>query len=206
MSQCFPTRPPINPLRLASDYRDYYGDPHAKLCELIDPILGAGCYVPLIVHAPDTPTELAGLGPPGPGPLGSNGFLDYGLTIPAGSWILGFLHAYTSSPSANATDPPVSSSFRFQITDVERQYRFFTKPVPEAYLLNDLPTSNALAPIGTNLLVVPNPSVRLLPSPYPVAPPGLFKLEFWNMLATQNTGVRLSLLVAQPDPDLESKS
>jgi len=50
--------------------------------------------------------------------------------------------------------------------------------------------------------VVPNPSPRLLPAPYPVAAPGIFKLEFWNMLTTQNTGVRLTLLVAEPDPDL----
>lgn len=194
MAQCFPTRPPISPLRLASNYRDYYGDAHAKLAELIDPILGAGCYVPRIIHAPDSPAELAGV----PG----GGFLDYGLVIPTGSWILGFQHCYTSAPSANTTDPPVTSSFRFQITDVERQYKFFRNPVPEAYLLNDIPTSNAVS-VLTGLLTVLNPSLRLLPAPYPVAPPGLFKLEFWNMLATVNTGVRLSLLVAEPDPDLD---
>jgi hypothetical protein len=194
MSQCFPTRPPINPLRLSSNYRDYYGDAHARLTELTDPILGAGCYVPRIVHAPDTPSELAG--------IPANGFLDYGLTLPVGSWILGFLHTYTSQASANATDPPVGSSFRLQITDVEREYKFFRAPVPEAYLLNDFPSSNPQA-VTSGLLTVLNPSVRLLPSPYPVAPPGLFKLEFWNMLATVNTGIRLSLFVAEPDPDLD---
>lgn len=196
MSQCFPTRPPISPLRLASDYRDGFGDSHARLTEALDPILTAACYVPRIVHAPDTPTELAGVGP--------GGFLDYGLAIKAGSWILGFLHTYTSAPSANATDPPVGSSFRFQITDVQRQYKFFRSPVPEAYLLNDFPTTNPLAVAAGTLLVVPNPSLRLLSAPYPVAPPGLFKLEFWNMLNTQNTGIRLSLMIAEPDPDLET--
>lgn len=193
-SACFPSVPPINPLRLSSDYRDYYGDPHAVLSEMIDPILNAGCYIPRIIHAPDTPTELAG--------LAGNGYLDYALVIPAGSWILGFLHAYTSSASPNTTDPPVQSSFRFQLTDVQIGYKFFTRPVPEAWLLNDLPSSNSLAPWGTGLLTVPIQSVRLLGAPYPVVPPGIFKLEFWNMLMTQNSGIRLSAVVAEPNPDL----
>lgn len=190
---CFPTRVPFSPLRLASNYRDYYGDPHAKLTELIDPFLEAACYVPRIYHAPDTETETVG--------LDANGYLEYVLAIPAGSFLLGFLHTFTGLANpGNASNPPVGSSFRFQLTDVERSYRFFDKPIPEAFLLNDIPSFN---PEGlTAPIYVLNPSPRLLPAPYPVAPPGVFKVEFWNVLNSHNPDVRLSLVAAVPNPDL----
>lgn len=195
--KCFPTDVPFSPLRLASNYRDYFGDAHAVLTELIDPILEAACYVPRIFHAPDTATENQG--------VAANGYLEYALALPPGAFVLGYLHTFTSLGSLNATDPPVQSSFKFQITDIERRYRLFEKPVPEAWLLNDAPSSNPQAIFSAGLYVL-NPSPRLLTAPYPVAPPGMFKVEFWNTLPSVNTGVRLSLLVAIPNPDLELKS
>jgi hypothetical protein len=110
------------------------------------------------------------------------------------------LHTFSSRASLNATDPPVRSGFRFQITDVARQFRFFEKPVPETWLLNDAPSSNPQSPLGAGLYVL-NPAPRLLTAPYPVTPPGIFKVEFWNTLDVTNTLVRLSLLVAVPDED-----
>jgi hypothetical protein len=42
-------------------------------------------------------------------------------------------------------------------------------------------------------------------APYPVAPPGQFKVEFWNIYAptgtpTANTLISLDFVVAEPDP------
>lgn len=192
-TRSFPLDATINPLYLGSDYRDYWGDAFARLCERLDPILKAACYVPRYVHAPDQATENAGV--PGAGAI------EYAMTVKPGSFIVGFLHSYTSAPSANSTDAPVTSSFQFQLTDVERNFRFFGKPVPETWLLNDQPGSNPEAAIaggpGGGLYVL-NPAVRLLTEPYPVAPPGIFNVQFWNQLATNNTNVRLTVLVAEP--------
>ena len=195
---CFPTRPPLNPLRMASNYRDYWGCADACLTELTDPLLNAACYVPRIYHAPDTEQENAG--------VAALDYTEYALALPAGSFIVGYMHVYTSLMNAgNALDPPVRSSFRFQITDVQKQYRFFEKPVPEAWLLNDSPSSNLQTPFGAAGLFVLNPSPRLLTALYPVTPPGVFKVEFWNVLGERNKGIRLSLLVAVPDEDLFSR-
>jgi hypothetical protein len=188
---CFPTQPPFNPLRLSSNYRDYFGDSHAKLTALTDQICNAGCYIPRIFHAPDTSAENAG--------VPANGYIEYALSLPAGSFIIAFMHAFTSQGSLNTTDPPVQSGFRCQITDVKAQYKFFNKPVPEAYFLNDVPSSNASSPFNVDDLYVLNETPRLLPGPYPVVPPGMFKVEFWNLLASTNNLIRLSFLVAVPD-------
>lgn len=196
----FPKIPPFNPIRLASNYRDMYGDPHALLTELTDAVIATGCYVPRIYHAPDTSTENIG--------VPANGYLEYALAIPPGSFILGYLHSFCSGPSANTTDPPVTSGFRAQITDMKPEYKWFGKPVPEAYFLNDIPTANPSGNLVQTSLVVPNPSVRLLPAPYPVTPPGIFKIEFWNILQSGGVGVvnnlvRLSFMVAVSDPDMK---
>lgn len=187
--KCFPTDVPISPLRLASNYRDYYGDYHAVLTELIDQILGAACYVPRVYHAPDTEAENAG--------VAANDYLEYALEVPAGSFILGFLHCFTSRASADGANPPVGSGFRFQLTDVALKYPFFDKPMPEAWLLNDAPSSNPSGVLGAGLYVL-NPSTRLLAAPYPVTPPGILKVQFWNTLAVVNKLVRLSVLAAVP--------
>ncbi len=194
LKTCFPTQAPFSPLRLASDYRDFWGDADARLAEMVDPLLSAACYVPRVFHAPSTEDENAG--------LAARGYLEYALALPAGSFIVGFQHSYTGLANPNdAANPPVLSSFRFQITDVRMQYRFFEKPLPEAWLLNDVPTSNAAGLVAGGLYV-PNPSPRLLTALYPVTPPGMFRVEFWNLLNSTNAGVRLSLFVAVPDEDL----
>jgi hypothetical protein len=193
MKTCFPTQVPIAPLRLHSAYRDYWGDADAKLTELIDPFLDAACYVPRIIHAPDTQTENIG--------VAGNAYEEYALAVPEGAFLLGFLHSFTGRASLDAANPPVRQSFRFNITDMGRQYKLFEKPVPETWLLNDAPSSNPNAHFGAGLYVL-NPAPRLLAVPYPVTPPGIFKIEFWNSLATVNKLIRLSLIVAVPDEDL----
>lgn len=188
---CFPTQAPINPLRLVSNYREMWGDAHALLVRGTDPLVDAACYVPRIFHAPDTDTENAG--------VAARDYLEYILTLPPGSFIVGLLHAYTGLANANnATNPPVRSSFRFQLTDVEVRHRFFEKPLPEAWLLNDVPSGNPQG-VVSGFPFVQNQTVRLLPAPYPVTPPGQIRVEFWNILATANRDIRLSLLVAVPD-------
>lgn len=194
---CFPQQVPFNPLRLASNFRDFWGDQHALFTAMTDPLVDKACYIPRIYHAPDTEDENAG--------VAANGYLEYALTLPPGAFILGFLHAYCGGASANATDAPVTAGFKFQITDVQRAYRWFAKPLPETWLLQDQPSYNPQAVVGNAPLTVLNPSPRLLAAPYPVAPRGVFKIEFWNCLVNgsnapiANTGIRLSVLAAVPD-------
>lgn len=194
---CVPSTPLISPLRLAPDYRDYFGAAHEHLVESIESIVNSDCYRWRIFHTPDSTTENAG--------VAGNGYLEYALELPPGSLILGFLHSNTPAPNpTTATDPPVASGFRVQITDVQRNYRFFQKPVPEAYFLNDVPTTNPLGPYDAANLYCLNPSVRLLVAPYPVAPPAQFKIEFWNILTDDGTPVtnklmELDFVVAEPD-------
>ena len=122
--------------------------------------------------------------------------------------LVAYLHAFTGGPSANTTDPPVTSGFRIQITDIRPNYQFFGKPVPEAFFLNDVPSSNPQGVFAPTSLSVLNQTPRLLTAPYPVTPPGLFKVEFWNILQSGNVGsvnplVSLAFLVAVPDPDMK---
>lgn len=194
---CCTSVPSINPLRLAADFRDCWGDAHARLVELTDPIILSGCFEPRIYHAPDLATENFGISP-------AQDYIQYMLDIPAGSFILGFLHHATGLTNSNvATCPPTMSTFRMQITDVARNYQLFQKPIPEAWFLNDSPSMNPSGPYAassTGNLYELNPSPRLLCAPYPVAPPGKIKVEFWNSLqsAGQNTLVQMTFLVAVP--------
>jgi hypothetical protein len=195
-SFCCTSVPPINPLYLASNFRDGFGEAHARLAELLDPIWMSGCFEPRIFHAPDTQSENVGATAASP-------YIQYVLDIPVGSFILAYLHHAASQVNPNvATCPPVPSSFRVQITDVARSYRFFEKPVPEAFFLNDAPSMNPSGPFfgsSSGFLYELNPSPRLLTAPYPVAPPsGKFKVEFWNSLNAANTLMQLSFLVAVP--------
>lgn len=189
----FPKKPLFNPLRLASNYRDYFGDPNALLTELTDSIIESGCYVPRIFHAPDTTV----LSAPGQGLH----YLEYALAIPPGSFIIAYMHAFTAVQSDNLTDPPVKSGFRVQITDIAPEYKFFGKPVPEAFFLNDIPSANPQGVLSTTSLYVQNQTPRLLPTPYPVTYPGIFKVEFWTIAPTSLK--RLSFLCAIPDPDMK---
>jgi hypothetical protein len=161
---------PISPLRLHQEYRDYWGEPQARLAERIDAILKSGrCYRPRWYHAPDTEAELIG--------VDGNGYLEYILYIPAGSWIIAWAHAQSVA----------TSSFVAQITDVGLDYTWFNVPAEDAFFTN--PGATAAGPL------------RLLTTPYPVAPPGHFRIQFWNQSANNNPLVQLSFLVLEPDPD-----
>src|ERR1700680_2973588 len=94
----------------------------------------AGCYVPRFYHAPDSGTQFAGLAP--------NGYLTYLLSLPIGSFILGFLHTTSSVPgsvgdSPGALPPPTPSGFTCQITDQAIDHKWFSRPAEEAWFIND---------------------------------------------------------------------
>ena len=162
---------PISPYRLHQEYRDFWTEAQARLVERVDPILKADCFRPRWYHAPDTVSELAGV----PG----NGYLEFTLYIPAGSWLLGYAHA-----ESVALRP-----FLVQITDVGLDYQFFNQPVEDAYFTNPGVTGGGPA--------------RLLTRPYPVTPPGQLRFQFWNQAAALNKFVQLALLVAEPLPTLQ---
>lgn len=193
--------PPFNPLRLASNYRDGFGDAHARLSELLDPIIQSGCFEPRIFHAPATADENQGV-------TAADPYLEYVLELPAGSFIEGFLHHSTGAVNPNTgTCPPVPSTFRMQLTDIEADYKFFEKPIPEAWFLNDAPTNNPQGPYATSpsgLLYEINPSPRLLTAPYPVAPSRSgalsrkFRVEFSNIINSTNSLIQMTFLVAVP--------
>jgi hypothetical protein len=187
MKNCVTSVFPINPLRMLPDYREYWGDQHARFVEMTDAIQLAGCFVPRVYHAPDFSTEI----------LGALDYLQFIMTIPPGSFILGYLHNTTSQTSPNS--PPALSGFSCQITDIARNWKFFDKPVPEVYFLNGpaAPYSDGLSSFA---LVQRPASPRLLTCPYPVTLPGHFKVEFWNQLqGVTNKLMQLSFLVAVPE-------
>jgi hypothetical protein len=202
-----PTVVPIKPMRLREDYRDYYGDAHACLCEMFDRLQEVGCYEPRIFHAPDTQTENAGI------PV--DGYLEYMLALPPGSFIVGFLHGCPAIVQPFSDNAPAVSSFTLQITDIERDYKLFGKPVPDSYLLPDRPVGLPIYNFNPSGPLVQLNVPRLLTAPYPVAPPGVFRIEFWNQApagaftpdeptnAAPNPFCRLSLAVAVPNPDQE---
>jgi hypothetical protein len=188
-----PTFPAIAPLRLSPDFRDYFGRQHEKFTEMLDPIIATGCYQPRIHHAPSSSEEAVGL-PPG-------GYLEYALELPAGGFIIGFRHH--SLGVYDGETGIATAGFSFQITDIARNYSLFGKPVPESWLLNDALSMdpNSLIQGATYEL---NPSDRLLPAPYPIAPPGQFRVEFWDTRlnpSTNNTKFQLTLVVATPPED-----
>jgi hypothetical protein len=196
---CVPTNPAISPLRFAPDYRDFFGRAHEHLSYGIDPIVNADCFRPRIYHCPSFEQEITG-GVAGQSGVAAGGTVVFELGLPAGSLILGFLRTNTPVPNPNtATAPPVASGWRIQITDVARNFKFFEQPVPEAYFLNDAPSSDPNGPFAGNNLYVLLPSIRLLSAPYPVAPPGQFKVEFYNLLASVNKLVSLDVFVVEPD-------
>ena len=106
---CVPTTPAIAPLRLAPDYRDFFGRAHEHLAETIDAIVNSDCYRLRIFHAPDSDQRKRR------GPF--LGYSEYALELPPGSLILGFLHSSTYNVT-DEDDPPANSGFRVQITDV----------------------------------------------------------------------------------------
>ena len=182
---CVTTTPAIAPLRLQSDYRDYFGRQHEKLVELIDPILAPACFQPQHFHAPSSDEEIAG--------VAALGYLEYIAELPAGSFILGFEHTTVSFQNTDAGT--AFSGYKCQITDIERNYLLFDKPVSEAFFLNDQLSADHAGFLDLRVL---NPAARLLTAPYPVAPSGQFRFEFWDISGAANTGLQLTVIVAVP--------
>src|SRR5580692_2981844 len=151
-----------NPLRLSPLFTDYWGDFMASVTKRTDVFARLGCYAPRFYHAPDSNTENAG--------LAAGGYVEYLLTLPVGSFLCGFLHSTVSIPDTAPTDPigpPAQSGFVIQITDLSIDKQLFSKPVPEAWFLNDyLQPISANPPYGgsTNGFVSPV-TPRLLPVP-----------------------------------------
>jgi len=184
-----------NPLRLSPTFTDYWGDYMAAVTRETDVFARLGCYVPRFYHAPDSTTELNGIQP--------GGYVEYLLQLPIASFLCGFLHSTVSIPGTapvNPISPPAQSGFVCQITDLAIDKQLFSKPVPEAWFLNDyLQPINANQPYGASPNGFVSPvTPRLLPVPYPIVPPGQFMIEFWNQLADVNTACQLTFLVMVP--------
>lgn len=192
-----------NPLRLAALFRDYWGEQMASFTEAVDFFAKAGCYVPRFFHAPDAQTQLNGIPP--------NGYLEYLLSLPIGSFILGYLHTTSSVQGSGGTGlPPNLSGFTMQVTDLSIDHKWFSRPAEEAYFVNDqfVIRAGQAQPYTNSARGYTFPScVRLLPKPYPVVAPGQFMIEFWNALASYteaapgspNTDVQMTFLVMVPD-------
>ena len=198
---CVPTQTE-NPLRLSPLFRDYWGDWMARFTERTDFFSNLGCYAPRFYHAPDSTTEFDGV------PAG--GYIEYLLTLPIGSFLCGYLHTTVSaggSAPSNPVAPPAGSGFVAQITDLALDHQLFTKPVPEAFFLNDwLQRASANPPYANSINGFVTPTTpRLLPVPYPIVPPGQLMIEFWNQLGPGtveepllNKAVQLTFLVMVP--------
>jgi hypothetical protein len=189
-----------NPLRLSPLFRDYWGEQMAAFTRRTDLFARAGCYVPRFFHAPDSETQFKG--------LAAGGYLTYLLSLPIGSFILGYLHTTSSAPNSNGGGvPPNASGFTCQITDLALDHKWFSRPAEEAYFVNDDFTTTAGPPYTASTHGVTFPSTpRLLTQPYPVVPPGQFVVEFWNALSSLNTDVQMTFLVMVPDgPDTNAR-
>jgi len=189
-----------NLLRLSPLFRDYFEESQARFTERLDGFAQLGCFVPRFFHAPDSEAQFQG--------VAANDYLEYLLTLPVGSFIIGYLHTTSSAPNSAgpatfpvANVPPNPSGFSCQITDLAIDHKWFSSPVPEAFFINDNllgPSTNPPYPGNTNGYTFPS-FPRLLPVPYPVVGPGQFRVEFWNSLDAVNTDVQLTFLVMVPD-------
>lgn len=186
-----------NLMRLSPIFRDYWGEQVARFVERTDVFCKAGCFVPRFYHAPSSDDQFVG--------VAARGYIPYVLALPIGSYVLGFLHTTSSAPGAPgfAPAPPNPSGFTCQITDLSVNHKWFTRPMPEAWFINDFfaPGGNNTYPpypLNTQGYTWPN-FPRLLAVPYPIVPPGRLKVEFWNSLASVNTDVQMTFLVMVPN-------
>ena len=192
-----------NLLTLSPLYRDYWGEQMAVFTRRLDRFAHLGCYVPRFYHAPDSASQFVGVQP--------NDYRTYLLSLPIGSFIIGFLHTTSSAATGRSPDsgiaasvPPNPSGFSVQITDLSIDHKWFSHPCPEAWFINDnLLDPGVFPPYPENTLSYTFPSFpRLLSQPYPVVGQGQFQVEFYNSLDTVNTDVQLTFLVLVPDgPD-----
>jgi len=189
-----------NLLHLSPLYRDYFGELQAEYARKYDWFAKLGCFEPRFYHAPSSETQFNG--------IAAAGYLTYLLSLPIGSFLIGYLHTTSSAPNSAepATNPvpnvpPNASGFSVQITDLALDHKFFSHPVPEAYFINDnLLGENPNPPYINNTQGYTFPSFpRLLPVPYPIVPPGQLQVEFWNSQTQTNTDAQLTFLVLVPD-------
>ena len=184
-----------NLLSLSPLYHDYWGEQMAAFTRRLDRFAHLGCYVPRFYHAPDSESQFVGVQP--------NGYKTYLLSLPIGSFILGFLHTTQSFPNATMSPsvPPNASGFTVQITDLSIDHKWFSHPCPEAWFVNDLAVPRtAFPPYANSTFAFTFPSFpRLLATPYPVVEPGQFQVEFYNSIDTVNNDVQLTFLVLVPD-------
>lgn len=172
----------INPVRLGFHYRDFWNAYDSWAAAQIDEILNAGCYQPRYYHAPRNADEN----------IAGPGYLKYNLSIPPGSWILGYWHFNRSSSAS----PPF---FMAMITDLGLNHKWFTTPMPEYFFDNH-------GQLGTVTVTGTYPrGPSLLAAPYPVVAPGQFLVEFWQPNAATNR-CQLTFAVAEPvPPDVDDK-
>jgi hypothetical protein len=187
-----------NSIRLSPVFADYFGDQVARFTERTDIFAKLGCYVPRFYHSPGSAEQLAG--------VAANGYLTYLLSLPVGSFILGFVHTTSSAPGSapdTSISPPAASGFSLQITDLAINHKWFSRPVDEAYFLNDylLPVETAgFPPYPLSTFGYTFPSLpRLLPVPYPVVGVAQFMIEFWNKLDGLNNDCQVTFLVMVPN-------
>lgn len=142
----------INSLQLTAGYRDFWQSWDPMSIAQLAPLAFNDCLFPVTLKSPN---ELDQSVAPG-------GFVRHTITIPAGSIIYGFKH-------------PQAIGFRFQVTDVSLDHKWFTSAIDDA-------------------LTVGNP--WLFPAPYPVVGAGNFLVEFWNPSTTQTLVIQMYFAVA----------
>jgi hypothetical protein len=196
---CVP-RQTENLLTLSPLYRDYWGEQMAAFTRRLDGFAKAGCYQPRFYHTPDSESQFVGIAP--------GGYKTYLLSLPLGSFILGWLHNNSSAPGSSGpattsviNAPPNLSGFTAQITDLSIDHKLFSRPAEEAWFINDnLLGPSTFLPFIDTVYGFTFPSFpRLLPVPYAVVPPGQVQVEFRNSLDTVNQDVQLTFLVMVPD-------
>ena len=189
-----------NLLTLSPLYHDYWGEQMAAFTRRLDGFAKAGCYVPRFYHTPDSESQFVG--------IQSGGYKTYLLSLPLGSWVIGWLHNNSSAPGSSGPAtapvinvPPNLSGFTVQITDLAIDHKWFSRPAEEAWFINDnLLGPSTFSPFIDTVYGYTFPSFpRLLALPYPVVPPGQLQVEFWNSLDVVNKDVQLTFLVMVPE-------
>lgn len=158
-----------SPLSLAQYVRDLWGHFDTVAIAQLAALADESCYQQKFYKAPATGLEL----------FSSRQYVPYGIKITPGSIIYGFY-----LPTNPSTGLPLN--FSVQITDQALDHRFWSEPVPSFFLANSLGCGQAE-------IVGQKPTFPcLLTAPYPVTGDGLFLVELWNGLTSQQ---RIELVI-----------
>ena len=155
--------PMLPPLWLNPFTREQWGEYDAYALAQIEAPMLDDCYTPKIYKSPDITQELLSA-------TGAGAYVEHGLSITPGSLLLGW---YFPGPVGQV-------QANVQITDVGMDHKFFSDPVPWAYLNNQKP-------------FMPN----LIRQAYPIVDPGRLVVEFWN---TSGEQLRVQLCFAVLEP------